>query len=62
MKKNIGKTDRIIRVIAGLAIVGAGLYFQNWWGALGAVFIGTALISWCPPYALLGISTCKKGS
>ncbi len=59
MKSNVGGIDRGIRFIAGLAVVGAGVYFQSWWGAIGLVFIATALIKWCPPYALLGINTCK---
>ena len=62
MKQNIGTTDKIIRIILGIAIIGAGVFFQNWWGALGIIFIATALINWCPPYALLGISTRKKES
>lgn len=59
MQKNVGKTDKTIRIIAGLAIIAAGLYYQNWWGAVGLMPLGTALINWCPPYALLGINTCK---
>ncbi len=59
MGKNIGSIDKGIRFVAGLAAVGAGVYFQTWWGAVGLVLIFTALISWCPPYAMLGISTCK---
>jgi hypothetical protein len=59
MKCNEGKTDRIIRVVAGLAIVGAGVYFQSWWGAIGLVPIITGSIGWCPAYIPLGISTCK---
>ena len=60
MTKNIGTVDKIIRLIAGIAIIGAGVFFQNWWGAIGIIFIVTALINWCAPYALLGISTRKK--
>jgi len=59
MKQNVGGADRIIRIIAGLAVIGAGVYFGSWWGALGLVLVGTAAIGWCPPYALLGINTCK---
>jgi len=47
-------------MIAGLAIAGAGLYYQSLWGLIGAVLIATAVMGWCPPYALLGINTCKK--
>ncbi len=59
MNKNVGGVDKTVRIIAGIAAVGAGVYFQSWWGAVGLVFIATALMSWCPPYALLGINTCK---
>ncbi len=66
MKKNMGSTDRIIRVI--LAIVFAALYFTNTvTGTLGivllvlaAVFLLTSLVSFCPLYAPFGISTCPK--
>jgi type IV secretory pathway TrbD component len=62
MKKNMGKTDRIIRILLGLLIGAAGIYFQSWWGLLGLVLLGTALISWCPLYAPFKISTRKSGT
>ena len=58
IKKNIGQTDRIIRIIIGLIIIGAGIKFGTWLGAIGAVPILTALIGWCPPYDMLGFNTC----
>ena len=63
MTINVGKYERVIRIIAGLAIIAWGIYAKNWWGAVGAVPLLTGLIGWCPPYAMLGISTCstKKG-
>ena len=60
MNSNIGKYDRALRVIAGLGLV--SLVFvgpQTQWGWLGLIPLATALIGWCPPYALLGISTCR---
>ena len=60
MKQNIGTIERVIRAIVGIAIIAAGAFYQNWWGAIGAIPLLTALIGWCPPYALLGISTCKQ--
>ena len=60
MKKNIGNIERIIRVTAGLAIL--SLTFigpQSLWGLLGILPLATGLAGWCPPYAMLGISTCK---
>lgn len=59
MSKNVGKIDRAARAIIGLVIIALGVGFQSWWGALGLIPIATAAIGWCPPYALLGISTCK---
>lgn len=61
MKKNIGGAERIIRVIAGIAIISlAFLGPKTPWAYLGIVPIATGLIGWCPPYSLLGISTCKN--
>ncbi len=57
MKCNVGKTDRILRIVAGSVIVIAGVYFQNWWGALGLVPIMTGLLRWCPAYTPFGIVT-----
>ncbi len=62
----MGSADRIIRII--LAIVFAALYFTGTVEGtvgivllvLGAVFLLTSLISFCPLYAPLGINTCTK--
>ncbi len=59
MQCNVGKTDRMVRMIAGVVIIGAGFYFQSWWGAIGIVPLMTGAFRWCPPYALLGINTDK---
>lgn len=58
MKCNVGRTDRILRVVIGLAIVGLGIYFGSWWGAIGLVPLATAAIGWCPLYLPLRVSTC----
>ena len=63
MKKNVGTIDRTIRGIAGIAaIIAYAMGMLT--GTLGivalvvgVVLIGTAVLGWCPPYALLGIST-----
>lgn len=62
MKPNIGKTDKLIRIFLGGAIVGAGLYYQSWWGLIGLVPIATAPINFCPLYAPFKISTLKESS
>ena len=58
MKNNVGFLDRIIRIIAGLAILGAGYYFKSWWGLVGLGPILTAIFRFCPAYPLVGINTC----
>jgi hypothetical protein len=59
MNKNVGTIDRSVRALAGLVIIGIGVVFQSWWGAIGLLPLATAAIGWCPPYAMLGLSTCK---
>jgi hypothetical protein len=58
MKVNVGSVDRVVRVVAGLAIIAAGVYFKSWWGAIGAVPLLTALVGFCPLYLPIGLSTC----
>ena len=62
MKVNVGQTERIIRVVVGVVIVGVGVAYGSWWGAIGLVPLATGLTGWCPPYALLGINTCSKAA
>lgn len=57
MKPNMGSADRIIRLIAGVVIIGIGIYQASWWGVVGVVPLITASIGWCPAYTPLGIST-----
>jgi len=65
MKKNMGTIDRTIRLI--VAIVFAVLYFTNIVTGtlglvlviLGAIFVLTSFISFCPLYLPFGINTCK---
>ena len=59
MKQNLGNTDRIIRVVLGLAVILVGVYFQTWLGLLGIVLLGTAATSRCPLYVPLRLATCR---
>lgn len=62
LSRNLGNTDRIVRFILGLAVIAAGVYFQSWLGALGLIFVATALIGWCPLYVPFGFRTCPLES
>ena len=57
--KNEGKVDRILRIVAGAALI--SLVFvgpQTPWGWVGLVPLITGLIGNCPVYSLLGLNTC----
>ncbi len=60
MKCNVGGLDKQIRIIVGAVIVAAGVYFQNWWGAVGLIPLLTGLLGWCPAYLPFGISTANS--
>jgi hypothetical protein len=59
MKCNVGKVDSLVRVFVGLAIILIGMYYQNWWGALGLLPVLTGILGWCPAYIPFGVSTCR---
>ena len=68
MIKNISSSDRITRIILSLSLFTLA-YFQfnhTITGivlvALGVIFIGTALLNFCPIYKIFGISSFKKKS
>lgn len=66
MKKNMGATDRIIRIL--IAAIAVFLYSNGTLtGTVGiaalvvaGVFALTSLISFCPLYTLVGMNTCPK--
>ena len=60
MKANVGGIDRILRITLGLVLIGlAATGTVGWWGWLGVVPLATGLMGWCPPYAMLGLNTCR---
>lgn len=59
MKKNVGNIDKTIRIILGIAIGAAGIYFQSWWGLVGLIPLITGIAGTCGLYSAFGISTCK---
>jgi len=60
MKINVGGLDRLIRILAGLALLGAGLWFRSAWGLLGLLPLLTGLVRVCPAYLPFGLSTCRR--
>jgi len=60
MKTNVGTIDRVIRIMAGLALLGVGYNFKSWWGLVGVVPLLTAFIGFCPAYVPFGLNTCPR--
>lgn len=60
MKCNVGTADRVVRIIAGLVIIGLGVVYGSWLGVIGLVPLLTAALRWCPLYIPLGLSTTGK--
>lgn len=63
-KLNVGTTDRMLRIVAGLgllafALFGPGVAYQ-WVGWIGVPLLLTAMFKFCPAYPLFGISTRGK--
>ncbi|HPG32717.1 MAG: DUF2892 domain-containing protein [Lentimicrobium sp.] len=68
MKKNVGSTDKLIRLVIALVI--AVLYFLDIISGTLAIVLGivalamvvTSLLNFCGLYAIFGCSTCKTKS
>jgi uncharacterized membrane protein len=59
MLKNVGGTDRILRIVAGLALMAFAATGQvGLWGWMGIVVLATGLFSFCGAYTFFGFSTC----
>ncbi len=65
MTKNIGQTDKIIRIVLGLGLAALDFFevvtgpFSWILSVVAVVLIATALINFCPLYTLLGKNTCE---
>ncbi len=60
---NEGTADRLIRILAGLALLGLVLVLEGnarWWGLAGLVPLATGLAGWCPLYTPFGIDTSRR--
>ncbi|GIV53838.1 MAG: membrane protein [Candidatus Kapaibacterium sp.] len=65
MNKNMGSLDRGIRTLVAVVVailIAMGVLSGTWaWvlGIVAVVFLLTSLVSFCPIYALFGLSTCR---
>ena len=57
-KYNVGKTDRIVRVVLGVLLIGNVFFaLQHPIGWIGVVLLITGLVGICPLYSLLDMNT-----
>jgi hypothetical protein len=58
LKNNVGKVDRIIRVILGILLIGNVFFaLQHPIGWIGVILVLTGIAGICPLYSLLGLNT-----
>ena len=64
MEKNVGHPiDIWARVVVGIALLALMFLIDGnarWLGLIGIGPILTAVVRWCPGWAVLGINTAKK--
>ena len=53
-------TNRVVRIVVGLALIAYGVYSGNAWFYLGVVPLFTGIINWCPLEMKMG--TCDPAS
>jgi hypothetical protein len=59
--KNIGSTERLVRLTIGILLIGIAVMVPGaWWGYIGIVPVITALVGWCPLYTVVAMVRGKK--
>jgi hypothetical protein len=64
MIKNVGGMDRVVRMLAGIALIALAATVQvGLWGwIVGGVVLATGVFSFCGLYTVLGLNTCPLRS
>jgi Protein of unknown function (DUF2892) len=61
MNVNLGRTDKLIRIIVGAGVLSLLFLLKGdarLLGLVGIVPLATGLVGYCPLYSLLGLNTC----
>jgi len=61
MKTNVGGIDKVLRIIARLALLVLLFIIEGsepWWVLVGIMPLRTGTLGWCPAYTLVGLNTC----
>ena len=62
MKPNVGRVDRVMRIIIGLGLLSLLLIADEhtrWWGLIGLIPLATGIFRRCPAYLPFGINSCE---
>ena len=60
-KQNVGAIDRVVRALAGLALIALAVFGQGMvWGWIGLIPLATSIVSYCPAYSIIGLNTCNS--
>ncbi|WP_266203933.1 YgaP family membrane protein [Pontibacter kalidii] len=61
MECNVGIVEQKARVLAGLALIGIGAYYNSKpLAAVGIIPILTGMLRWCPINAAVGYDGCRN--
>ena len=64
MRKNVGSSDKILRIVVGIALIAFANFGPqtgyNVWGWIGIIPLVTAFLGICPAYSILGIKTSRS--
>ena len=58
MKTNVGGADKILRIVACIALLAWAVFGGPVWAWIGIVPLASGLLGWCPAYTMLGMNTC----
>ncbi len=62
MKANVGKTDKVIRIVLSLLLFSSFFILKGdlrYIALVGLVPLLTGMVSFCPLYKVLGINSCR---
>ena len=60
MNVNVGSVDRVVRIVAGVVLIGLAVAGTiGAWGYIGVLPLLTGFMRVCPAYSLLGVNTCS---
>jgi hypothetical protein len=57
VQRNVGPVDRVVRGVVAVSLLSLLVTAQSdarWLGLMGLLPLATALVGWCPTYALFG--------